>query len=302
VGAFTDKKYLKISAERSTPNSLNTSLQLPDESYQLLLYKDQPFERVVYSSVIIQKVSTGYAVLGYSSTRPYFEILVSRTSGILEFIEVGSQRVRVPVQYSDNIARVPYGFVFTNETAVCDFLLSYGEFLKRQGLVFEARENGYILDWMQMAQEFLYWSQQGWSDGSLINLNPSATTISVTRPQAVVDSIATPAPDNLVLNQNRQAINPANLVIERLDNTFRATSLTNETINFIDLKFTAYEHIVILDNVSIFADLIYDPVTAARQSRVLVAGWISADWTGQVDAPGFVLNQNNIAEWIPNRK
>ena len=75
VGSFTDKQYLKIYTEKSSPNSLNSSLLLPDESYNLLLYKNQPFERVVYSSVIIQAVEGGYAVYGYSIANPYFEIL-----------------------------------------------------------------------------------------------------------------------------------------------------------------------------------------------------------------------------------
>jgi hypothetical protein len=39
MAAFSDKKYLKVYTERSAPDSLNTSLILPDESYQLLLYK-----------------------------------------------------------------------------------------------------------------------------------------------------------------------------------------------------------------------------------------------------------------------
>ena len=35
---------------------------------------------------------------------------------------------------------------------------------------------------------------------------------------------------------------------------------------------------------------------------MLVSGWLTADWTGLVDAPGFVLNQDNIVEWVPTRK
>ena len=50
-------------------------------------------------------------------------------------------------------------------------------------------DNGYVLTWQQMAQEFLYWSQQGWDENALINLNPLATKLSVSREQAVVDSI-----------------------------------------------------------------------------------------------------------------
>jgi hypothetical protein len=301
VGGFTDKRYLKIFTERSTPNSLNTSLLLPDESYQILLYKNQPFNQSVFSSVVVQATDTGWQVYGYSTVRPYFEILASRPNGNNLPITAGGTTVRIALDHSDNVVQVPYGYTFTTATGVCDFLYSYGLLLERQGFVFDTRENGYIMNWLQMCEEFLYWSGQGWAPGTIINLNPGATSISVTQPLSVVDSVNTLRPENLILNQNRQPLPAADLVIERIDNTFRATSLSANTINYLNLRFTAYEHLVVLDNVSTFADLIYQPVTGLRQSRVLVSGWISGDWNGTVDAPGFVINEDNIVEWDPNR-
>lgn len=302
MAGFSGKNYLKVYTERATPDSLNTSLILPDESYQLLLYKNQPFERLTYSSVIVQKTDTGYAVLGYSTLDPYFEILVSRPGGNFINLTDGGSTVRVSLEHTDNVARVPYGYVFSNVGSVCDFLLSYGALLENQGFVFENRENGYVLNWAQMAQEFLYWNNQGWDAGSIINLNPAATSISVGRPGAVVDNLNIYNPENIILNQNRQPLRTGDLIIDRIDNLFRVSALTTNTINFLNIRYTAYEHLMVLDNRSIFADLIYQPVTGARQSRVLVAGWLSGDWNGTVNAPGFVLNQDNIAEWVNTRK
>lgn len=302
MAAFSDKNYLKVYTERSTPSSLNTSLLLPDESYQLLLYKNQPFNEITYSSVIVQKVQNGYTVLGYSTKNPYFEILESRPSGRFATISIGTDAVRVSLEHTTNVVKVPYGFTFTNIGGICDFLVSYGKLLENQGLVFADRENGYVLDWLQMAQEFVYWTQQGWAVGTIINLNPAATSISVDQPLSVVDSIKTYSPDDIVLNQNRQPLSIDNLVIERLNNFFKITTLTSDTINFANLRFTTYEHVMVLDNRSIFADLIYQPVTGARQNRILVSGNLSGDWNGTVNAPGFVLNQDNILEWIPNQK
>jgi hypothetical protein len=302
VGGFTDKRYLKLFTERSTPNSLNTSLLLPDESYQILLYKNQPFRQSVFSSVVVQSTDTGWQVYGYSTTRPYFNVLASRPNGNFTVITAGGQTVRVALDHSDDVVQVPYGYTFTSLTAVCDFLYSYGLLLEQQGFVFDTRENGYIMNWLQMAQEFLYWANQGWAPGSIINLNPGATRVSISQPFSVVDSLAELRPENLILNQNRQPLPSGNLVIERLENKFQVTSLTSDTINFLNLNFTAFEHLVIIDNVTVFADLIYEPVTGARQSRILVSGAISGDWNGTVDAPGFVLNEDNIQEWRPNQQ
>lgn len=303
LGAFTDKQYLKIYVERSSPGSVNSGLLLPDESYDLLLYKNQPFDRVVYSSVIMQVVDGGYAVYGNSLTAPYFPILTSKTYGTKTTIFAGGESISVPNQYTDEVVRVPYGYVFTNKTVVVDFLLSYGALLTSQGLVFNDRDNGRTLNWNQMAQEFLYWANQGWETGSVINLNPAAFSITATKPQAVVDSIVVRTPENGILDQNRTSLPLSDIVVDRQENVFVVSSLTEQSISYLDLKFTNYENIVVLDNVSIFSDLIYDPVTGARQDRINITATVSADWNGTLDAQGFILNNaQTIREWLPNAK
>jgi len=302
MAAFTGKNLLEIYTEKSSPNSLNSSLLLPDESYNLLFYKNVPFDQLTYSSIIVQSTANGWAVYGYSTIQPYFDILVSKVNGVLSTISAGGFEVRVPVSYSDQVVQVPYGYTFTNRTLVADFLLSYGALLQQQGLVFNQMENGYVLDWNQMVSEFLYWSGQGWAEGSIINLNPGATQIIVERPEAIVDSIALQTTENMVLNADRTPFATRDLVVERLDNTFTLRSLTADTINYFHIKFTSYENMVVLDNQSIFADLIYYPATGARQSRIRLIGSVTQDWNGQLNAPGFILNQDNVKEWEPLRK
>ena len=302
MASFTGKNLLEIYTEKSSPNSLNSSLLLPDASYNLLFYKNVPFAQLTYSSVIVQSTTTGWAVYGYNMSHPYFNILQSKVNGNLATISAGSSTVRVPVNYTNNVVQIPYGYVFTNQTLLADFLLSYGALLQSQGLVFNTLENGYALDWNQMVSEFLYWSNQGWDTGSIINLNPGATKLIVERAGAIVDSIAVQTTENMVLNADRAPFNARDLVIERLDNTFTITSLTTETINFLNIKFTSYENMIVLDNTSIFADLIYNPITGARQSRVRLVGWTTTEWNGQLNAQGFILNQDNVNEWNPLKK
>ena len=302
MAAFTGKNLLEIYTEKSSPNSLNSSLLLPDESYNLLFYKNVPFDQLTYSSIIVQSTGSGWAVYGYSTTQPYFNILASKVNGVLSTISAGGFDVRVPVTYSDQVVQVPYGYVFTNRTLVADFLLSYGALLQKQGVVFDQMENGYVIDWNQMVSEFLYWSGQGWAEGSIINLNAAASQVTVTRPGAIVDSIALQTTENIVLNADRTPFATRDLVVERLDNTFTLKSLTADTINYFHIKFTSYENMVVLDNQSIFADLIYYPATGARQNRVRLIGSTTQEWNGQLNAPGFILNQNNVKEWQPLRK
>ena len=303
MGTFTDKQYLEIVAETASPDSTNSSLLIPDNSYNLLVYKNQPFSQTLYSAVVVQVVNNGWSVTGYSLTDPYFEILASRTGGPTRSITTGGTRVTVPTTYTQNIVQVPYGYVFTNQTVVADFLLSYGALLESQGLVFDARENGTTLTWNQMVQEFLYWANQGWMTGSVISLNPTAQELTLVTPEAIVDSIITQTPENLILDQNRTTIPAAQLVIDRYENTFKVTSLNEQTISYIALRQTSYESLVILDNVSVFGDLLYDPATGARQSRVTVAATVAAEWNGQLDAQGFINNNTQtVKEWQPLQK
>ena len=302
LASFSDKQYIKLYTEKSSPNSQNTALLIPDESYNIVLYKNQPFDRISYSSVTIQRTETGgFAVNGYSTAQPYFNILQSRAVGRLQTYSNGGVTIQVPTFYTDTVVQVPYGFVFNSITSVADFLLSYGQFLERQGLSFTDMANGYVLDWPRMVQEFLYWSQQGWATDAIINLNPLASGLTVTRPQAIVNSISTQTAENSVLNQNSQEFPARNLNIVRLGNTFTMQSLDTNAISFAELDFTNYEHMIVLNNQSVFGDLIYDPTTGARQSRLNLIALTSTDWNGSVDAPGFILNRDNVEEWTGTR-
>jgi hypothetical protein len=297
MASFSDKQYIKLYTEKSSPNTLNTTLLIPDESYDLLVYKNQPFDRSLYSSVVIQVVAGGWAVFGYSTTRPYFNILTSNPVGTFRTFTVGSKVIQVPKTYTQTVTQIPYGFVFTTESALADFLLSYGKLLEQQGFTFTDIDNGYLLNWDQMVEEYLYWSQQGWSEGSLINLNPLAFRLTITKPQAVADSVLAQTAEHVIVDQNRQDLPVRDLNIIRQDNTFSIQPLTGQSLSFIDMRFTSYENMIVLQNKSLFGDLIYEPTTGARQSRLNLVAATSTEWNGSVDAQGFILNQDNVQEW-----
>jgi len=302
LAGYSSKNLLQLFTERSTPQGENRSLLLPDESYQLLLYTNVPQNIVDYSACMVMVSANGWQVIGYDLQRNFFEILQSNIAGPTTTISANGSTERVATSYLDNIVQVPYGFEFTSRAAVCDFLLSYGALLERRGFQFNRTENGYLVDWKQMAIEFLYWSNQGWGLGTAINLNPGGVELLITRPGEIAAPLFPTTAGNYILNQNRGIVPAADLVIERVDNTLRINSLAANTINYVSLKFFSYEHMVILNNRSIFNDLVYDPATGARQNRILVAGAVSNEWNGTVNAPGFVLNQDNIPQWRPNVK
>ena len=301
MASFSDKSYLKIFSEKSSPNSLNSSLLLPDESFKLFLYQNPSFAEIQYSAVTVQRTSAGYSVAGYSTTKPYFNILQSVPTGKFTTIEVNGQTSRFSNSYSDNVVQVPYGYVFTSANAVVDFLTSYGAYLEKSGLQFNSQVNDTIVDWTQMAREFLYWVGQSWTVGSLINLNAGADILKLNRPFAVVESLQNENINDIMLDQNFEPLFGKDYAVERLDNELKLVGLNNQTFSFLNARYTSYEHIIVFDNVSIFNDLIYNPITGARQNRLLIDGNTVFEWNGTLDAQGFILNQDNIQEWVPNQ-
>ena len=304
AASFVAQQNLAIFLEKGSPQSQNSSLLVPPESYNLILYKNQPFNRINYSSVIVEVVEGGYSVYGYNNSDPYFSTQISRVTGLTQTLSGGNISVTVPSQYTDKVQQIPYGYIFSNLAGVVDFLLSYGQYLVNQGLTFVAQENGYTLNWIQMSQEFLYFANQGWAEGTIINLNPSATQVIALRPGAVVDSIVTYTPENLLLDQNRQAFDSRNLIIQRDGNTFTLNPEPggSQTISYLQLKFTDYEDMIVLDNRTIFNDLIYNNITGERQSRVNIKASTSTEWNGVLNAQGFILNNDNVVAWKPNTK
>ena len=297
MASFSDPQYIQLTTERSTPGSTNTGFVIPPNSYDLLLYKNQVFAETTYSSVMVQRVDNGYQIFGYSTLTPYFTAYTAMATSTPQTFSAGGVTVRISTVFSNQTQQIPYSNIFADESAVAEFLLGYGRWLESQGFVFDTIANGYVLDWTQMVVEFLYWSGQGWGNNSLINLNPLAQRLQITREQSIVDSIVAQTADNILLDQNRRELPTRNLNIVRLGNTFTVEPLTDQSLSFIDLRYTSYEHMIVLNNRSEFGDLIYDPITGARQFRLSLRANTTTQWNGSVDAQGFILNQDNIQEW-----
>ena len=301
MASFTDKTYMNLLLEKTNPNSANSSFIIPAESYNLLLYKNPAFDHVIYSSVMVQATANGYSVVGNSIDYPYFEIAVSVPNGNYSTISSDEQSVRLAQTFTNQVVKIPYGYEFTTIDGVADFLNSYGHLLTQRGMVFDAVENGITINMNQMIVEFLNWNQQGWEIGSAITLNPGAQQLKFSRAYAVADSLVSNGIPT-VLNQNRLPIDTNSYVVDRLDNDLTVKILDNNTIGFIRINLVSYEHMIILDNVSVFADLMYQAITGDRQSRISLSGYNTFNWNGQLNSQGFILNQDNVREWQPNAK
>ena len=71
-------------------------------------------------------------------------------------------------------------------------------------------------------------------------------------------------------------------------------------IYFADIKTVQYEHTLVLNNTTIFNDIIYQPELGNRQNRLRLVGHRTNGWDGSLTAQGFILNRGAVDPWVQN--
>lgn len=303
LAGFSDKKNLRVFVEQSSPGSTNDSILVPQENYQLFLHKSAPNRRAVYSGVIIKKTATGYTVEGYDYNSPYFTIVPSRVSNNFSIVKGIESTAKVYQDYQLVYLTVPYGFEFTNRQQVVDFLVSYQRYLIGLGFTFNEFDSDLkrARDWILSATEFLTWSEQGWGEDSVIVLSPCVGNLTLIDNASTVDEINGKWTGSRLLDQNFTGIDNINFDVIRDADSFEIRTLNERIIGLADLALVQYEHVLILDNETVFNDVIYNPELGNRQYRLRINGVKSSNWTGRLNAPGFVFNNGEISDWSVGR-
>jgi hypothetical protein len=275
---------------------------VPDDSYSILLYDNVPQERIVYSSVIIQRTNLGWTVWGNSLNAPYFDVTVP-TPGPREKITVNTTTVEISTTYRvGSSTLVAYGTEFYSMQGLSEFLRNYGRRQTEQGIQFINITDGELIDWTVMIREFIAWASQSWEIGSTISLNPNATMISVYRPGLVVQPLNLQQ-NNFVLNQNLIPLQPQSRAVIRNNEEFSIKVLSvGDTVAYTNLNLSSIEHAIVFNNTTTFNDVIYQPATGLKQNRIVMSGSKTANWRGYVNANGFILNEGDVTEWSRDGK
>ena len=218
---------------------------------------------------------------------------------------VGGRTASRRTRFEDTMLKIPYGTIFTDIQTVVDFLFGYQHRLQELGFEFDdfSKDLSVPLDWMTSAKEFLFWTLQNWSPGSVITLSPSANLLKFKSTiSASVDGFVSDFHDYSIFKADGTPLT-ANLTdVYRQDNgfTIKPSKDTADGIFHIRTNLVYREHVLLLDNRSIFNDVIYDVVPGYRQGRVKVVGFKTGNWDGGFTSPGFVYDEAKINDWKPN--
>ena len=222
---------------------------------------------------------------------------------IPEIPTVGGTRGIIKKEFNYNIVlEVNYGTVLKTLQDVVDLLIGYGRYLEVNGFEFNYvdEQSETITNWTNAAKEFLAWSAQGWANGTSIALSPAAFQVEFKRDFTVVDDIYDNFYRYSLLDENAQPLNRKFSSILRDNNSFSLTVKNSDNgIYNVKLPLVQKEHVVIIDNETVFNDLIYQPSTGYRQERLKLIGYRSDNWNGSLNIPGFVYDDAELTEWEP---
>jgi hypothetical protein len=193
-----------------------------------------------------------------------------------------------------------YGSELKTVQNVVDFLAGYGKWLTAQGFNFDFfnTELSTVTDWNTAIKEFAFWTTQNWSAGSVISLSPGADEIKFTADSAIVDNINDSFYEYSVYKQDGIILDPSFINTVRKDNNFTIRPRnTADGIYHVTLNLVQKEHVVLLDDVTVFNDVIYDQVQGYRQERIKVIGYRTGGWLGSFSIPGFIYDNAVVTEW-----
>ncbi len=132
---------------------------------------------------------------------------------------------------------------------------------------------------------------------SVISLSPSAAKVTFTAPISVVDDIRNSFNGYEIFKVDGTPIVPNFLNSYRDGNEVSYAPQASDGIYGASFYLVQKEQVVILNNTTMFNDTIYNPASGYKQDRIKVAGYVTTNWHGAFDAPGFIFDQANISDW-----
>ena len=215
-----------------------------------------------------------------------------------ELPTVGGTEVQHYYDYDETeIIDVEYGAVYKTRQDVYNIIAGYGKYLEANGWNFDDfnSEIGENKNWDYSAKEFLFWSLGKWEKGNYIALSPSASKLKFTPVSGVVQSISDI--NNGVysaLNKEGFGLDSKKLEVMRDEGGVTIQQRDGIGIYALRLSVKETEHMITLENKTIFNDTIYNTVLAQRQSRVKINTTKTLNWRGKLEADGYIISGTSL--------
>ncbi|RYD65907.1 MAG: hypothetical protein EOP83_06340, partial [Verrucomicrobiaceae bacterium] len=205
-------------------------------------------------------------------------------------------KVTVYANGTGDFQYVPYGTVFKTIQEVASFLWDFGRAQVAAGFVFDYVDEatGQIQDWELMVREFLTWAQMDWQPGQFIALSPGASQLKFVTDHGMVYNIEETANGIYgLLDRTGRPLPRRSTFVSRLDEETKIITTTDDLF-MARVRVGEVEHALVFSNLTIFNDVIYQPLYTLRQPRLRLIGLRTPDWKGRRDAPGYMVREDEV--------
>ena len=281
--------YSPITSSKTVPVTVGGISETTSEWKSLTIF---------YKDIIIENNNTYYRVTKTFTSADTFS--TDNLAKLPELPIVGGKTALFKRNFDQTTTKsLPYGSTLKTSQDVVDFLLGYGQRLNDLGFDFNFVElDGTVNNWDQSAREFLFWTTQGWATGTVITISPAANKFNFSKDYFVVDDINDPFYTYSILQANGEPLNSEFNSLLRDKNSFGIQTVnTEEGLYSAALPLVQREHVVLIDNKTVFNDIVFEPKSGYRQERIKVSGYRAANWTGGLNIPGFVYDDAKVVDW-----
>jgi hypothetical protein len=216
---------------------------------------------------------------------------------IIKIISSSNTDLKWYYDYEDQpIKQYDYGHEFVELQEVVNFLSGYQHYLNSVGFSFNRVDpiTNSRYDFKFLVESLIEFDNKELSPDSehnqIIALSPGSEQIDFSFDFGFVEQVNV-SRNGLygILDYYGRSISNKNIEISRTQNNFVIKTKNDVGINGLRLGLKESEHVLILDNVTSFGDIVYDSTYDIRQERIRISCTTADNWDGTINADGVII-------------
>jgi len=221
---------------------------------------------------------------------------------------VGGISAALYQETTGEIVQVSYQTEFERHEDVFDFLISLGRYQQLLGFDFGEFDDGAggVRDWAYSARQFLFWAAKDWEAGNTLMLSPAAENVTFRSEFGQIARLRRNEGSQFtILNKDGRGISPNDTEILRENDEIQVRPPEGQQIYGLLIHTREIEHVMVLDNFTVFGDTLFSPLYGQKQDRIKLRGSRTAGWSGRLSSEGFIIsgtellpNLDNMAETL----
>ena len=271
---------------------------IPSVNYKLKLGEKITGNIFNYSAILIEKVNDGWMIDGFDYEYPYFDVLMPNKNERKTPIEINGRTFTYYNTYYSEKTSIKYKTIFGSAQELYNIINGYGKYLESIGFAFNViNENGEQIDFRSCGKTFLTWCiNPNVQNNMILLLNPMSTSVTL-KQDDFIDTIGKYYNGFWTVNDTLPSpIYGKNLRVYRHNGYVSIKPKGELNISNIKLTTSQKENILLIDNKTVYGDILYDSLKGIKTDRFKVLGIKTNGWNGTYFTPGYVINNKETIE------